>query len=51
MYEFTEDCLIPIDQLDEEHRRLFQFSPPARKSANTYASTTSRSINPFTSNV
>lgn len=24
MYEFTEDCLIHIDQLDEEHRRLFQ---------------------------
>lgn len=24
MYEFTEDCLIHIEQLDEEHRRLFQ---------------------------
>lgn len=24
MYEFTEDCLIHIDAIDEEHRRLFQ---------------------------
>ena len=24
MYEFTEDCMIHIDQIDEEHRRLFQ---------------------------
>jgi len=24
MYEFTEDCLIHIDQIDDEHRRLFQ---------------------------
>lgn len=24
MYEFTEDCLVHIEQLDDEHRRLFQ---------------------------
>ncbi len=24
MYEFTEDCLVHIDAIDEEHRRLFQ---------------------------
>lgn len=24
MYEFTEDCLIHIDAIDDEHRRLFQ---------------------------
>lgn len=24
MYKFTEDCMIHIDQIDEEHRRLFQ---------------------------
>lgn len=24
MYEFTNDCLLHIDQIDEEHRRLFQ---------------------------
>lgn len=24
MYQFTEDCLIGIDQIDEEHRRLFE---------------------------
>lgn len=24
MYEFTEDCMIHIDQIDEEHRKLFQ---------------------------
>ena len=24
MYEFTEDCLIHIPQIDEEHRKLFQ---------------------------
>lgn len=24
MYEFTEDCLIHIETIDEEHRRLFQ---------------------------
>lgn len=24
MYEFTEDCLIHIDTIDDEHRRLFQ---------------------------
>lgn len=24
MYEFTKDCLIHIEQIDEEHRRLFQ---------------------------
>ena len=24
MYEFTEDCMIHIDQIDEEHRRLCQ---------------------------
>ncbi len=24
MYEFTEDCMTHIDQIDEEHRRLFQ---------------------------
>ena len=23
MYQFTEDCLIGIEQIDEEHRRLF----------------------------
>lgn len=24
MYEFTEDCMIHIDNIDEEHRKLFQ---------------------------
>ena len=24
MYEFTEDCMIHIPQIDEEHRKLFQ---------------------------
>ena len=24
MYEFTEDCMIHIEQIDDEHRRLFQ---------------------------
>lgn len=24
MYEFTEDCMIHIEQIDEEHRKLFQ---------------------------
>lgn len=24
MFQFTEDCLIHIDQIDEEHRRLFE---------------------------
>lgn len=24
MYEFTEDCIIGIEEIDEEHRRLFQ---------------------------
>lgn len=24
MYEFTEDCMLHIDAIDEEHRRLFQ---------------------------
>ena len=23
MYEFTQDCLTGIDQIDEEHRKLF----------------------------
>lgn len=24
MYEFTEDCMLHIDAIDEEHKRLFQ---------------------------
>ena len=24
MYQFTEDCLIGVDQIDNEHRRLFE---------------------------
>ena len=24
MYEFTEDCMIHIEQIDNEHRKLFQ---------------------------
>ncbi len=24
MYEFTEDCMIHIEEIDNEHRRLFQ---------------------------
>ena len=24
MYQFTEDCMIGIPQIDEEHRQLFQ---------------------------
>ena len=24
MYKFTDDCLIGIDEIDNEHRRLFQ---------------------------
>ena len=24
MYEFTKDCMLNIEQLDNEHRRLFQ---------------------------
>ena len=23
MYEFTQDCLTGIDQIDEDHRKLF----------------------------
>ena len=24
MYQFTDDCLIGVDQIDNEHRRLFE---------------------------
>ena len=24
MYEFTKDCMLGIEQIDNEHRRLFQ---------------------------
>ena len=24
MYEFTEDCMIHVEEIDNEHRRLFQ---------------------------
>lgn len=24
MYEFTQDCLIGVPEIDEEHRQLFQ---------------------------
>ena len=35
MYEFTEDCMIHIEEIDNEHRRLFQMINEAINLANT----------------
>ncbi len=40
MYEFTEDCLIHIDEIDDEHRRLFQMLNEAIQLADESADVT-----------
>ena len=40
MYEFTEDCLIHIDKIDDEHRRLFQMLNEAIQLADESADVT-----------
>lgn len=40
MYEFTEDCMIHIEEIDNEHRRLFQMINEAINLANTTADVT-----------
>ena len=34
MYEFTEDCMIHIEKIDEEHKKLFQLINEASELAN-----------------
>ena len=36
MYEFTEDCMIHIEQIDNEHRKLFQMLNEAFTMLDTY---------------
>ena len=31
MYQFTEDCMVGITQIDEEHRRLFEMINETQK--------------------
>ena len=34
MYEFTEDCMIHIEKIDEEHKKLFQLINEASELVN-----------------
>ena len=44
MYEFTEDCMIHIEEIDNEHRRLFQMVNEAIDLANWFSSPKSRTL-------